>query len=83
MPTYDYVCDANGQIVEVKHSMKQELQTWRELCEISGRELGETAPESPVRKLATGGQIVRSSSLKDSGPACDMPNCCGGGCQIN
>ncbi len=83
MPTYDYRCEANGQIVEVKHAMSEELTTWKDLCERADRDPGATAPESPVRKLATGGQVVRSSSLNDSGSGCDMPSCCGGGCGIN
>ncbi len=28
MPTYDYRCETNGQVVEVKHGMSEVLKTW-------------------------------------------------------
>ncbi len=76
MPTYDYQCDTNGRVVEVKHGMSEVLATWAELCERAGIEAGDTPADSPVKKLATGGQIVKSSS-RGSG---NMPPCGGGGC---
>jgi len=78
MPTYDYRCDANDRELEVRHSMNTEIDTWGQLCELAGIEPGDTAADSPVRRLATGGSIVGSSSLKNV----DMPSgggCCGGG----
>ena len=50
MPTYDYVCPENGEVVEVFHRMSDSITTWAELCKLSGAELGETAPDSPVQK---------------------------------
>ena len=80
MPTYDYRCDANGRVVEVRHSMSERLTTWGELCALAGLEPGSTPPDSPVVRLITGGQVVRSSSLGDSAaPACASGPCCGGG----
>jgi len=76
MPTYDYSCPANGRIVEVMHRMSDTLNTWGELCEKAGIELGNTPPESPVARLATGGNVISSSS-RGSGVA---PPCVGGGC---
>ena len=32
MPTYDYRCDTNGQVLEVSHRMSEPLSTWGELC---------------------------------------------------
>ena len=85
MPTYDYRCDSNGQTVEVKHRMSENISTWGELCETAGMDVGTTPADSPVRRLATGGQVVKSSNLGDaSAPACSSGPCCGGGmCGLN
>ena len=80
MPTYDYRCEANDRVVEVRHAMAHQVQTWGELCELAGIDPGETATVTPVRKLATGGNVVRSSALKNNAPAgCNPDMCCGGG----
>ena len=77
MPTYDYRCEANGRVLEVSHRMSERLQTWGELCAMLGMETGDTAPESPVTRLATGGNVVRAGSLKGV-PPCEMgAACCG------
>jgi hypothetical protein len=79
MPTYDYLCEANGRVIEVKHPMSQRLTTWGELCALAGRALGDTLADSPVQRLATGGQVVKSGSLGDAAPPCASGPCCGGG----
>ncbi len=79
MPTYDYVCEANGRVVEVKHRMSETLSTWGELCERAGVDCGDTPADAPVQRLATGGQVVSSSSLGDGAPPCAAGGCCGGG----
>jgi hypothetical protein len=80
MPTYDYRCEFNGQIVEVKHRMSERVSTWGELCALAGIVPGDTPLNSMVEKLITGGQVVRSSSLGDAGlPTCGTGPCCGGG----
>ncbi|MEZ5543522.1 MAG: zinc ribbon domain-containing protein [Pseudomonadota bacterium] len=80
MPTYDYRCAANARVVEVNHRMNETLRTWGELCAQAGIEPGDTAVDAPVERLATGGQVVRSSSLGDApAPACSSGPCCGGG----
>lgn len=85
MPTYDYLCETNGRVLEVRHSMNEAIKTWGELCERTGIAGGDTPPESPVNKLATGGQVVKRSSLgSGAAPACDSGGCCGGGvCNFN
>jgi predicted nucleic acid-binding Zn ribbon protein len=85
MPTYDYRCETNGQILEVQHRMSEEIHTWGQLCELAGIDVGDTQADAPVRRLATGGQIVKSSSLGEaSAPACSTGPCCGGGmCGLN
>ncbi|MDH5445416.1 MAG: zinc ribbon domain-containing protein [Gammaproteobacteria bacterium] len=76
MPTYDYQCDANGQTVEVRHGMNELLKNWGELCDKAGIVTGDTPVDSPVRKLATGGNVVKSSSAGSG----DLPPCASGGC---
>jgi len=87
MPTYDYRCDTNGRVVEVSHRMSEQLMTWGELCARAGQEPGDTPTEAPVHRLATGGNIISSTS-RGSGaaplPACGSGACCQGGmCGLN
>ena len=82
MPTYDYRCDTNGRVVEVSHRMSDTLATWRELCERAGVEPGDTPANSPVHRLATGGNIISKNSLGSGNapaPACSTGSCCPGG----
>jgi hypothetical protein len=83
MPTYDYHCPANDRIVEVNHRMNDKVASWGELCELAGIEPGSTAPEAPVERLATGGHVVSSGSMKDSVPPCGAGGCGGGMCGLN
>lgn len=82
MPTYDYRCDANGQVVEVNHRMNEGLATWGELCTRLGMVPGETPADSPIHRLATGGNIISSNSLgsgRAPAPTCGTGACCSGG----
>ncbi len=85
MPTYDYRCEANGRVLEVKHPMSANIATWAQLCELAGIDVGDTPVDAPVKRLATGGQVVKSGSLGETGaPACASGPCCGGGmCGFN
>jgi hypothetical protein len=76
MPTYDYRCSASGAVYEVRHAMSAEIHTWGELCEITGQAQGSIPAESPVERLATGGAVVQSRSLKNP----EAPPCARGGC---
>ena len=70
MPTYVYLCDANGAAVEVIHSMAEGLETWGEVCERAGCDPGDTPAEEPVRRriFAPGVQAVRGAAeLKNLG----------------
>lgn len=83
MPTYDYRCNDNGQVVEVKHPMSDRLKTWGELCAVAGIDPGETSADAPVERMITGGQVVKSSSLGDAGvPPCGGGPCGGGMCGL-
>lgn len=79
MPTYDYSCQANGQVVEVNHRINELLSTWGELCTKAGIEPGDTPADSPVSKLATGGNIVGRSVLSNPEPPCGTGACCPSG----
>lgn len=80
MPTYDYQCEANGRVLEVKHRMSENASTWGELCQLAGIEVGETDAASPVKRLATGGNVVKSGgSTGSGGHTCSSGPCCGGG----
>lgn len=82
MPSYDYFCESNNQVIEVKHAISEKLTTWGEVCECAGIDMGETPAHAPVERLATGGQLVRSSSMgSGSAPACGTGSC--GGCSFN
>jgi len=79
MPTYDYLCEANGQKVEVKHRMSEEVKSWGELCAKAGIDAGDTPSDAPVRRLISGGAYISSSSLSNPEPACSTGSCCPGG----
>jgi hypothetical protein len=85
MPKYDYLCTANGQVVEVSHRMNETLSNWGELCRQADWPLGDTAPEAPVKKLITGGHVVSSSRLgSGQAPPCENGGPCRGGlCGMN
>ncbi|MGB5830523.1 MAG: zinc ribbon domain-containing protein [Thiohalocapsa sp.] len=85
MPTYDYRCETNGQVVEVNHRMSETLSTWGELCDRANLTRGETPAAAPVRRMATGGNLVSSSNLgSGNAPACGTGACCpSGACGLN
>ncbi|MGR9107117.1 MAG: zinc ribbon domain-containing protein [Gammaproteobacteria bacterium] len=83
MPTYDYRCDTTGEVFEVKHRMQEVLKTWGELCERTGIDPGDVAPDSSVTRLATGGQVVKSSNLGERAAPCGAGGCGGGMCGLN
>ena len=84
MPTYDYRCMENGQIIEVKHSMTEKLTNWGEVCARTDRDLGGISADSPVERLITGGQVINSGALKNpEQPSCASGNCASGMCGLN
>ncbi len=75
MPTCDYQCDANDRILEVRYGMNEQVFNWDELCDRAGIEIGDTPADSPIRKLAAGGQVVKRASMGSG----NTPPCGGGG----
>ena len=53
MPLYEYLCDANGETVEVVHPMDATLSIWGEVCYVAQIPLGDTNPSAPVRRVLT------------------------------
>ncbi len=51
MPLYEYYCDANGQTLEVTHSMSQELTTWGQLCALTRQDPGGTPDDTPIERM--------------------------------
>jgi predicted nucleic acid-binding Zn ribbon protein len=82
MPTYEYLCEANGRVVEVNHKMAERVSTWGELCERAGIAPGKTAANAPVNKLMSAGFVNTggASSCTAELPPCQTGKpCCGGG----
>jgi predicted nucleic acid-binding Zn ribbon protein len=77
MPTYEYLCAANGRVVEVSHKMAEQIKTWGALCKRAEIAPGKTDPKSAVTKLMSAG-FVNTRSGSDA--ACEMPTCGTGGC---
>lgn len=84
MPTYDYRCDANGRTLEVRHAMDRKVRTWGELCALLETKPGDTPAHTPVRRVITGGAVMRSENLGSGTlPPCQGgsgPSCGGGLC---
>lgn len=77
MPTYEYLCETNGRVVEVSHKMAEKVKNWGELCRRAEIAPGRTDPMTPVKKLMSAGFVKTAGS---SEPACEMPACGAGGC---
>ncbi len=58
MITYDYHCDTNETTLTVRHSIKETLATWGEVCARANQHPGDTPPETPVRRLFGGGSVM-------------------------
>lgn len=70
MPTYDYICPANGRCVEVLHGIEEKVETWDRLCELARLELGGTPASAPVKKLLSAPSLAfpkSNSELKNMG----------------
>ena len=70
MPTYTYLCDANGASVDVVHRMAEDIETWGELCERAGLDPADTPVDAPVHRQisAPAVHLVRGNAeLKNLG----------------
>ena len=73
MPRYEYRCEASGRTIEVEHAMSDRVQTWGELCERAGIDVGGTPSDSPVEKLISLPAI--GGTRPDAGPGPCGPSC--------
>jgi len=70
MALYEYVCEANGVIVEVRHKMDVVIRNWGELCFAAQIPLGDIDFTEPVRKRMSAAAIsipLANSKLKNEG----------------
>ena len=79
MPTYDYLCEANGRTVEVRHGVGAEVRTWSDLCVLADAEVGDTPPAAPVRRLISRPLAVHPGGAggRPEQAPCDRPGGCG------
>lgn len=63
MPTYDYYCPANDQTVQVSHKMSQDVNTWGDVCALTGQPPGETPADSPVEKVHLAANLIRRKAM--------------------
>lgn len=78
MPYYEYHCATNGQTVEVRHGMNDRVETWGEVAEMAGVELGGTPATAPVARLMS---VTAPTPGASGGP---VPSCgIGCGCAHN
>lgn len=84
MPSYDYRCEADQNVYEVRHSISERLTTWGELCERAGISPGDIPTATPVTRLISGGGVVNSASLKnpEAPPCMSGGGCAGGRCGV-
>ena len=85
MPTYEYQCESNGRLVEVRHNMAERLSTWGELCQRAGISPGTTDPAAPVEKLISAGFInagpsTGQSTGQSTGKSAGESACAASGC---
>lgn len=78
MITYQYHCPANQQTLEVRHSMRESLRTWGEVCDRTGNALGKTPADAPVERLISGGLHASvAGGTSPSSSLLPMAGCCG------
>ncbi|HLW24817.1 MAG TPA: zinc ribbon domain-containing protein [Steroidobacteraceae bacterium] len=80
MPTYEYHCASNDQLVEVQHKMSEKIHTWGELCRRAGISSGSTPLQAPVEKLMSAGFIGKAGGSGAESPSCELPMCGAGAC---
>ncbi|MCL4822368.1 MAG: zinc ribbon domain-containing protein [Vicinamibacteria bacterium] len=51
MPRYDYYCEANDRVVEVRHGADEKLHTWAEVAARAGLAPDATPGEAPVERV--------------------------------
>jgi hypothetical protein len=78
MAIYEYHCEANGRILEVRHGMDEKLTTWGELAKRAGIDAGETSTDAPIERLMSAGVPMTGGSSSSPAPSAGPP--CGSAC---
>lgn len=82
MPTYDYRCEANGQVYEVRHPMALKPATWAELQAAGALAPDASIPDdAPVTRLMGAAGVVNSRVLKNPEPPACARSSCAGNCR--
>lgn len=68
---YYYLCEANGQVVEVRHALVQRIETWGELCLAANLVCGDTDPHAKVERLISGAMplVQRFQNIDKEAPS--------------
>ncbi|MGB0543453.1 MAG: zinc ribbon domain-containing protein [Longimicrobiales bacterium] len=78
MPYYEYMCTANGQTIEVRHGMSEELTTWGQVADRAAVDVGDTPANAPVQRIMSAPVPVttRDPGFQgcSGGCACAAPN---------
>ena len=80
MITYEYRCDANETTLTVRHSINEKLESWGELCSLADYSPGDTPPDTPVKRLMSGGSLMPKSNNNGVGKPLPKPSSSGGCC---
>ena len=62
MPYYEYQCAENGEIVEVRHGMSEQLTTWGELAARAAVDPGDTRTDAPIQRIMSSTVTVTGTS---------------------
>lgn len=76
MPYYEYHCARNGRTVEVRHGMRERVETWGSLADRAGIEPGATPPTAPVERLMSSPAPPKGTSEQVSNEACGLGCAC-------
>ena len=79
MPRYDYLCPANGRVIEATHRMSESLATWGDLCRVTGIDLDDTDPAAPVTREWVLPNIVSHRLGAETARHAANCSCCSGG----
>jgi hypothetical protein len=75
MPRYDYLCPANGRLIEASHPMSVTLRTWGEVCQAAGLDPGKTPAAARVQRMIAPSMLL--GTKRSGGVGHGAGGCCG------
>jgi hypothetical protein len=72
MPSFDFLCPANGQTIEVMLKMHEEISTWGELCARKDMPLGDTPADSPIEKVFKSAVVMDKKRMGSGAAPIDL-----------